>query len=124
MRSSAVTEHYEKLLTTIYQEIKAQGREPQNGWKVSYQPEYGTTTWTLTEDKAKGRTGTNGELVVKLFTPGSYDFVKTEDYLTRGRALFEASNQLLESYCENNPTLKKQLNNWMKQSLASFEKEI
>lgn len=116
--------HYNHLLTGIYQEVNALGNVPQNGWVRTVQPEYGITTWTLTEDRSLGRTGTNGQLQVKLFEPGAYDFVKTEDYLERGKLIYDAANRLIQFAQANNPDLLNQFNNWMTQAKSAFDNDI
>lgn len=62
-------------------------------WKRSYHQRYGVTTWCYTgddDDLIAGRVGTDGRTIIKFVNHNDYDFVRTEDFITRGQLIVSA----------------------------------
>src|SRR5579872_1205382 len=98
----SVQEYYSKLCSAIYRDIQDSAtprsaipnsaiQDEKPIWTKEENSEYGITTWTHSHPDGKGTFrppyGSNGQIVVKVFGPNSYDYIKTEDFIDRAELL-------------------------------------
>lgn len=118
---------YEDMCKGLLDEINDLQQSPalQEKWRVDTNKDFGITTYTLTEDKALGRVGTNGTFVIKKFlNDDSYDFVRTDDFIVRGELIINAAKRLLFNLTEDNHVARMDAARWMESQRETFINDI